>query len=146
MELICECTADFLESPDDDLAAGLRRMGFRLFDSDVDPTDPTILDIADSMPLMARVDGITDGRKLVATMGCAAAAARLPAERFYLPREVYDALREPWTPEDTLRMLDPIARLEGARSPAKRDTPKVSRNAPCPCGSGQKYKRCCARA
>jgi SEC-C motif-containing protein len=23
--------------------------------------------------------------------------------------------------------------------------PKISRNAPCPCGSGIKYKRCCAR-
>lgn len=25
----------------------------------------------------------------------------------------------------------------------KMETPKTSRNAPCPCGSGQKYKRCC---
>jgi preprotein translocase subunit SecA len=24
-----------------------------------------------------------------------------------------------------------------------RDTPKVGRNEPCPCGSGQKFKRCC---
>ncbi len=24
-------------------------------------------------------------------------------------------------------------------------TPKVSRNAPCPCGSGKKYKRCCGK-
>jgi hypothetical protein len=145
VELICQCTADFLEGPEDELADGLRRVGFGFFDANVDRTDPTVLDIADTMPLMARVDGITDGRKLVATMGVAAAAARLPAERFYLPREVYDTLREPWTPEDTLRMLDPVARLDGARTPAKRDASKVSRNAPCPCGSGQKYKRCCAR-
>ena len=26
-----------------------------------------------------------------------------------------------------------------------RSTPKVGRNAPCPCGSGKKYKRCCGR-
>lgn len=26
----------------------------------------------------------------------------------------------------------------------RRDTPKVGRNAPCPCGSGKKYKKCCA--
>ncbi|WP_424833207.1 UPF0149 family protein [Ruegeria sp.] len=26
-----------------------------------------------------------------------------------------------------------------------RDTPKVGRNDPCPCGSGRKYKKCCAR-
>ncbi len=27
--------------------------------------------------------------------------------------------------------------------PFLRDTPKVGRNDPCPCGSGKKYKRCC---
>ena len=32
----------------------------------------------------------------------------------------------------------------GARQ-VRRERPKVSRNAPCPCGSGQKYKRCCGR-
>ncbi|MDB6037854.1 MAG: hypothetical protein JWM99_1695 [Verrucomicrobiales bacterium] len=26
---------------------------------------------------------------------------------------------------------------------AKRESPKISRNDPCPCGSGQKYKKCC---
>lgn len=25
-----------------------------------------------------------------------------------------------------------------------RETPKVGRNEPCPCGSGKKYKKCCA--
>jgi preprotein translocase subunit SecA len=30
-------------------------------------------------------------------------------------------------------------------TPAKRDTPKVGRNDPCPCGSGKKYKACCGR-
>ena len=27
--------------------------------------------------------------------------------------------------------------------PFKRDTPKIGRNDPCPCGSGKKYKKCC---
>ena len=27
--------------------------------------------------------------------------------------------------------------------PTTRPQPKVGRNAPCPCGSGQKYKKCC---
>ncbi|OQX88703.1 hypothetical protein B6D60_01480 [candidate division KSB1 bacterium 4484_87] len=26
-----------------------------------------------------------------------------------------------------------------------RETPKVGRNDPCPCGSGKKYKKCCGR-
>jgi len=28
----------------------------------------------------------------------------------------------------------------------KRETPKVGRNEPCPCGSGRKYKQCCGKA
>lgn len=32
---------------------------------------------------------------------------------------------------------------EAARTPIRRDTPKVGRNDPCPCGSGKKYKKCC---
>jgi len=28
----------------------------------------------------------------------------------------------------------------------RRDTPKVGRNDPCPCGSGKKYKKCCGTA
>jgi len=30
-----------------------------------------------------------------------------------------------------------------ATSPTVRDTPKVGRNDPCPCGSGKKFKKCC---
>ena len=29
--------------------------------------------------------------------------------------------------------------------PIRRSEPKVGRNAPCPCGSGKKYKKCCQR-
>ena len=28
--------------------------------------------------------------------------------------------------------------------PDRRESPKVGRNDPCPCGSGEKYKKCCA--
>jgi preprotein translocase subunit SecA len=34
---------------------------------------------------------------------------------------------------------------DGGAAPTKRKTPKVGRNAPCPCGSGKKYKHCCGR-
>lgn len=99
-----------------------------------------------SLPLLSRIDGITDGKKVMRTMALAAAAARLPAERFYLPREVHDAFHEPWKPEDTLSVLEPIALVQGSRTPARRDAAKVGRNDVCPCGSGKKHKRCCARA
>ncbi|QEN09354.1 YchJ family protein [Oceanispirochaeta crateris] len=29
------------------------------------------------------------------------------------------------------------------KKPVHREEPKISRNAPCPCGSGKKYKKCC---
>ncbi len=32
------------------------------------------------------------------------------------------------------------------QKPVVRDQPKVGRNEPCPCGSGKKYKKCCAAA
>ncbi|MBN2097164.1 MAG: preprotein translocase subunit SecA [Candidatus Omnitrophica bacterium] len=32
-----------------------------------------------------------------------------------------------------------------SHQPAKRQTPKVGRNEPCPCGSGRKYKKCCGK-
>jgi preprotein translocase subunit SecA len=50
---------------------------------------------------------------------------------------------------------EPIPEVEGAPAPAsgepeiqlprvtvRRETPKVGRNDPCPCGSGKKYKHC----
>ncbi|MFC1586370.1 SEC-C metal-binding domain-containing protein [Fibrobacterota bacterium] len=35
---------------------------------------------------------------------------------------------------------------ENAPVPSTRTVPKIGRNAPCPCGSGKKYKKCCGRA
>ncbi|MCK5517119.1 MAG: SEC-C domain-containing protein, partial [Desulfobulbaceae bacterium] len=29
--------------------------------------------------------------------------------------------------------------------PIKREGEKIGRNAPCPCGSGKKYKKCCGK-
>ena len=34
---------------------------------------------------------------------------------------------------------------EQGKSPVTRDEEKVGRNDPCPCGSGQKYKKCCGK-
>ena len=34
---------------------------------------------------------------------------------------------------------------EQKKKPVKRKTDKVGRNAPCPCGSGKKYKKCCGK-
>jgi len=29
--------------------------------------------------------------------------------------------------------------------PYRRESPKIGRNDPCPCGSGKKYKKCCGK-
>ncbi len=34
---------------------------------------------------------------------------------------------------------------EFIQTPYVRDTPKIGRNDPCPCGSGKKYKKCCGK-
>ena len=65
--------------------------------------------------------------------------------------------------EDTVRLLmnvkieqkierEQVAKVTGtnkdaslAKAPVRRDTKKIQRNDPCPCGSGQKYKNCCGR-
>jgi hypothetical protein len=43
-----------------------------------------------------------------------------------------------------LRFLNEAAmQQQGLLQPVVRETPKVGRNDPCPCGSGKKYKKCC---
>jgi len=40
----------------------------------------------------------------------------------------------------------PIGSTPDHIEPIRRETPKVGRNDPCPCGSGKKYKKCCGRS
>jgi len=39
-----------------------------------------------------------------------------------------------------------VPKRQNKQQTVRRDTPKVGRNDPCPCGSGKKYKHCCGRA
>ncbi|WP_234952658.1 SEC-C metal-binding domain-containing protein, partial [Rhodopirellula baltica] len=36
-------------------------------------------------------------------------------------------------------------RAEGSVDTVRVEEPRIGRNAPCPCGSGKKYKSCCMR-
>ena len=58
-------------------------------------------------------------------------------------KEVVD---DPGHPEH-LKLLTILANANGTRPPkgipARRTTPKIGQNDPCPCGSGKKYKKCC---
>jgi len=46
--------------------------------------------------------------------------------------------------EEAKRALKP--KTETSSKPQQRKEEKVGRNAPCPCGSGKKYKKCCGKA
>ena len=55
--------------------------------------------------------------------------------------------REQLSAEDYARRQEQVADAAGPRAPVKpiRVQQKVGRNAPCPCGSGKKFKHCCGR-
>ena len=40
-----------------------------------------------------------------------------------------------------IRMLSELAKIQGGNA----EPINIPRNAPCPCGSGKKYKRCCGK-
>jgi AcrR family transcriptional regulator len=68
-------------------------------------------------------------------------------ERIETPREqqVVDTLAEIKTDYDVMRMSESLqkAKQKQEEPPA---APPIARCAPCPCGSGNKYKRCCGKA
>ena len=47
--------------------------------------------------------------------------------------------------EQEMQLNKGAAGEDQARKPVKRAEDKVGRNAPCPCGSGKKYKKCCGQ-
>lgn len=47
--------------------------------------------------------------------------------------------------EKELEMNRKAAGKDNERQPLRRKEEKVGRNAPCPCGSGKKYKKCCGK-
>ncbi len=55
--------------------------------------------------------------------------------------EKIDGLRRP----EEQNLIFSSGDNNGRKKPVKRTEKKVGRNAPCPCGSGKKYKKCCGR-
>jgi yecA family protein len=79
-------------------------------------------------------------------------------ERFDNPQEFYDPMnilnrQIRWAEEDEKRLEDPDLFEDSfdlpydyePATPYVRETPKIGRNDPCPCGSGKKYKKCCLK-
>jgi len=46
---------------------------------------------------------------------------------------------------DKQENIDDIKELEAGGKPSFKFNSLLSRNAPCPCGSGKQYKRCCGK-
>jgi len=59
----------------------------------------------------------------------------------------YDGEADEWMTDGATRSVIPMGFDEGppVNQPFKRSTARVGRNAPCPCGSGKKFKNCCMR-
>jgi len=71
--------------------------------------------------------------------------AQAEAEDLYMPAEYLTDVKEPFTPADTTKLLLTMRDTSNA-SPGTYVAPPEgpARKGPCPCGSGKKYKRCCA--
>lgn len=87
-----------------------------------------------------RLTGLNGFRLAVLTLRH---AVKQEAHQLYFPEETLRQLRRPWVAADTLAILETQEAAIGKPQPVRRQaTP--GRNDPCYCGSGQKYKRCCA--
>lgn len=65
------------------------------------------------------------------------------AEQETYPEDELEALQDGLP--DLARTLNTLGLAQRAATPTfRREAPKVGRNDPCPCGSGRKYKQCCA--
>jgi preprotein translocase subunit SecA len=56
-----------------------------------------------------------------------------------------DELEELHKPKEQKLIFSGSESESSRKKPVKRADKKVGRNAPCPCGSGKKYKKCCGR-
>ncbi len=142
----CLAIADLLEAPPEDPEAVLRRLGANVFEpgTDIDG-DPQRAELCRTLPLMARYDGVTNGNRLLLSLTLIAATARGAPEQFYLPADAAKALHQPWTPADTWTVLNPTLKMSGVGRKPRPGPAPISRQGPCPCGSGKKYKRCCGQ-
>jgi hypothetical protein len=144
IEAVCELTVSLIDAPRQELEEMMQRVAQHYVgDSFSVADDPVVHDVALTLPLLSWTDGITGGKSLIKSFHLAAFASELPPERLYLPRSAHAQLQQPWVPDSTWKLLDPMTRAAGSRQPARREAPKPSRNALCACGSGKKHKRCC---
>lgn len=102
------------------------------------PKDLGIAAVAHSQETVKTTEGVE--RLFVAAAGI----ARVEPQELYFPEAILKLLSSKWQPTNSRELL--AVHTAGQRIPAPiRATPRPGRNDPCPCGSEQKYKRCCGR-
>ncbi|MBR4673154.1 MAG: DUF1186 domain-containing protein [Victivallales bacterium] len=102
--------------------------------------------------LRKEITALLDSGKLGDNSAMAAQAIQsifMDSKRF---REIYVKQHKGFfdNPEDEIPHIHEPVIEEMPEMPSKgktivRDTPKIGRNDPCPCGSGKKYKKCCGK-
>lgn len=117
------------------------RLGIRL---QPEPWAPLIED-EDARSLLAAIFSLERDEDLPEEAKADSPFRDMPAERReHMRRTALDML-----PDLVLSLhaysisLDDEQDAPDAEAPYVRSTPKIGRNDPCPCGSGEKYKRCC---
>ena len=109
------------------------------------------------------MDHIDDMDQLRQGIGLQAFGNRNPVVEYKMAGfDMFDAMTAAIS-EDTVRLLlhvkveqkierEQVAKATGTnkddsavKAPIRRESKKIQRNDPCPCGSGLKYKNCCGR-
>jgi len=116
-------------------------------DADVDgapPQDPPALAVPDPVdiqdgppPVSAAADPPPPRASPAASTGI---SAPIVADRAATPRRPATVLPTSLAPATAFKVDPDQQRRASLQKPSK-----VGRNDPCPCGSGNKYKRCCGR-
>lgn len=89
-------------------------------------------------------DPLVDRASLAAVVTCVPWLGRARPEELYLPAAEVARLEDPWTVAEGLRFLENELRWYPKSMPLVHAERAPGRNEPCKCGSGKKYKRCCA--
>jgi hypothetical protein len=147
IELVCRASAAMVtEDADEVLQQKIVEYGGEVLGEAVqDLSDADRVDLCRLVTVTQYTDGLTDGRKLIATLSLISATARGEPEQFYMPKRWLDIMYTPWQPSYTERILEPMKLGDRASRRTVARDPVPGPNQPCLCGSGRKYKKCCGR-
>ncbi len=107
-------------------------------EDEVEPEDDDF-DPEAELGMMVSVLGFFSSRTVAERIAAETYSGDLPGVAAIMHAAFPDAVKQYAALGRILQEVDAVIE----RTPYQRETPKVGRNEPCPCGSGRKYKRCC---